>query len=424
MYIREKIRLFERQVFMTSSPNYNFGYFGGYDYNAIMSNPYFLMAANSPNVNFRANTEGANGAQYVNSVSDNNQNSVQQAVVSQPAEQEGGSNFVQGALALTLIGAGAYALFRGHKSGYLEKAWKKFTGKTDNKTVNTVLQNLTAVKNGNGEIKLMVPNKTKTFAGKNIQSGVNEYGIQQAVSESRQAFNPEISVPRSFHVTTPGNNYTVFIKDGEVTKVVSALMKKDEDVLARLVNAEAGSSDAQVLEKFKKIAEELGKKSEEADKTILKEVTNIRYSNQYGDDTLNMVMTKYGETPKLQSFKTLEQFDKVSEAVKQYTPSASEEVFAGNIINQTGGWLNKKGVLIDGLGVLKCNEEIVSGTRCFFEGDKLVKIVQGENTYTEGSFGFIDFVKKNEKAIEQFKKDVFVDKIAAKIPVGSIIGTV
>ena len=409
---------------MTSSPNYNLGYFGGYDYNALMSNPYFLMAANSPNINFKGNTESTAGTQNVNNVAENNQNTVQQAVVSESEEQESGSSFVQGALALTLIGAGAYALFRGHKSGYLEKALKKFTGKSDNKTVNTVLQKMTAVKNGNGEIKLMVPNKTTTFAGKKVQPGVNEYGIQRAVSESKQALNPEVSTLQSFHITTPEDSYTVFIKDGEVTRVVSALMKKDEDVLARLTNAGAETSDAKILERFKKIAEELGKKSEEADKTVLKDVTNIRYSNQYGDDTLNMVMAKYGEAPKLQSLKTLEQFDKTSEAVRQYTPSTSEEIFTGDLVNKTGSWLNKKGVLVDGLAVQKCDEEIVSGTRCFFEGDKLVKIVQGENTYTEGSFGFMDFVKKNEKAIEQFKKDVFVDRIAAKIPVGSIIGTV
>jgi hypothetical protein len=157
---------------------------------------------------------------------------------------------------------------------------------------------------------------------------------------------------------------------------------------------------------------------------VLNGVTNIRYSNKYGDDTLNMVMKKYGETPKLQSVKTLEQFDKTSDAVKAYVPSGSEEIFTGELVNQTGNWFTKKGVLVDGIGVKKCDEEIVRGTRCFFEGDKLVKIVQGGNTYEEGSFGFIDFVKNNEKAIEQFKKDVFVDKIAAKIPVGSIIGTV
>lgn len=415
---------------MTSSPQYNIGAIGGYnsmDWSTIMSNPYFLMAANSPNVNFKANTESASNtgaAQNTNTATESTQNTAQQSVVSQSDAAQEGVSLGQTALALTMLGAGAYALIKGHKTGYLEKAWNKLTGKSGNKAAETVLNQMTAIKNGNGEIKIMVPNKTTTFAGKKIQSAVNEYGIQTSVSASRQAFNPEISAVKSFHITTPEDSYAVFIKDGEVTKVVSALMKKDEDVLTRLTNAGAETSDAKVLEKFKKIAEELGKTSEEADKTVLKDVTNIRYSNKYGDDTLNMVMKKYGETPKLQSVKTLEQFDKTSDVVKAYAPSGSEEVFAGEIVNQTGKWFTKKGVLVDGVGVQKCDEEIVRGTRCFFEGDKLVKIVQGKNTYEEGSIGFKDFVSKNEKAIERFKKDVFVDKIAAKIPVGSIIGTV
>ncbi len=415
---------------MTLSPQYNIGAIGGYtptDWNAIMSNPYFLMAANSPNVNFKARTESASSAgatQNTNAATENTQNTVQQSVVSQSDAAQEGVSLGQTALALTMLGAGAYALIKGHKSGYLEKAWKKLTGKSGNKAAETVLNQMTAVKNGNGEIKILVPNKTTMFAGKKIQPAVNEYGIQQAVSESRQAFNPEISAVKSFRITTPEDSYTVFIKDGEVTKVVSALMKKDEDVLARLTNAGAETTDAKTLERFKKIAEELAKDTKEADKSVLNGVTNIRYSNKYGDDTLNMVMKKYGETPKLQSVKTLEQFDKTSDAVKAYVPSGSEEIFTGELINQTGNWFTKKGVLADGIGVKRCDEEIVRGTRCFFEGDKLVKIVQGGNTYEEGSFGFIDFVKNNEKAIEQFKKDVFVDKIAAKIPVGSIIGTV
>lgn len=411
---------------MTSSPQYNIAPFGAYDYNAIMSNPYFLMAANSPNINFKGSTEGVSNTgntEKADNVSNNSQNNTQQTVISQPAEEQG-SSFATSALALTMIGAGAYALFRGHKTGYLEKMWKKFTGKSENSTVNTVLQNLTAIKNGNGDMKIMVPNKTKTFAGNKIQPGVNEYGIQQAISESRQAFNPEVSVTRSFQVETPADKYTVFIKDGEVTKVVSAMMKKDEDVLARLTNAEAGSNDAEILSKFKKVAEELGKDSKEVDKSVLSGVTNIRYSNRYGDDTLNMVMKKYGETPKMQSFKTLEQFDRTSEAVKSYTPTTAEEIFAGNLVNETGNLFNKKGVLVDGVGVIKCDKEIVSGTRCFFESGNLVRIEENGLSYPADSFRFKEFVKNNQKAIDDFKKKVFEDRIAKEIPNGAVIGTV
>lgn len=410
---------------MTSSPQYNINALSGYtpmNWDSIMYNPYFLMAANSPNVNFKGSTEAS-----ANVTNSGNSQSVNQ-VAAQAEEPSEGVSLTQGVMALALIGAGAYGIIKGHKSGYFEKMWKKVTGKSNDKTVNTVLQQMAAVKNGNGEIKIKVPNKTTTFSGKNIQSKVDEYGINSSISAAKQEFNPQVSAIKSFHITTPEDSYTVFLKDGEITKVVSTLMKKDEDVLARLVNAESKSSDSQILERFKKIAEELAKDTKEADKAVLKDVTNIRYSNQYGDDTLNMIMKKYGETPKLQSFKTLEQFDKTSEAVKSYNPSSAEEVFAGSIVNETGGLLSKKGVLADGLGVLRCDEEIVRGTRCFFEGDKLVKIqevVDGKVVdYSAGSFRYIDFVKEHQKEIDAFKKDVFTDRIASKIPKGADIGLV
>jgi len=408
---------------MTSSPQYNIGGIGGYpmDWNAIMSNPYFMMAASSPNVNFKANTESASqsgAAQNTNSVSNNSQNAAAQSVVSQPQEQQQGSGFAQSALAVTLIGAGAYALFRGHKSGYLEKMWKKFTGKSDNKTVNTVLQNLTAVKNGNGEIKIQVPNKTKTFAGVHVNSGAEAYGVKGAISAEKLAFNPEVSAARGFQLDTPIGRYTVFMKDGKVSKIIEG----HKNVYEEFANAEAKTTNAELFEKFKKIAAELGKDPKEVDKDVLKDVVNIGFINKYGDDTLKLTMSKYGETPQLKAFNTLKQFSKDDVAVMQYKPSSSERIFAGDLVKKTG-WINQKGVLAEGLEVIRC-EENIAGAKCFFENGKLVKILQDGNEYTAESLGFDKFVKANEKAIEQFKKDVFVDKIAAKIPVGSIIGTV
>lgn len=412
---------------MGNAPSYNAGMFSGMDYNSLMNNPYLYYAMMSPNINFKAAQEAKTKTEQEETSANtaSNDGAKVDYAATQPDESNTGlwvTGIVGAAALITCMAKGGGNPVKGAKALY-ERFFKSAKTKTS-ESAKTVLSKMQAVKNGRGEIKLNVPDKTKTFAGKNIPSGVDEYGIRQAVSESRQAFNPEISTLRSFHITTPEDRYTVFIKDGEVTKVVSAKIKEG-DVLARLASAEAGSSDAQNLEKIKKIAEELGKNPEEVDKRIFKDVVkNIRYSNQYGDNTLNMVMKEYGETPKLQSLRTLEQFDKNAEAVKAYVPSASEEVFAGELVNQTGNWLIKKGVLTDGVGVLRCNEEIVSGTRCFFEGDKLVKIVQGENTYTEGSFGFIDFVNKNQKAIDKFKKDVFQDKIWDKIPKGADIGVI
>ena len=405
---------------MTSSPQYNIGALNSYDPNALMNNPYLYMAMMSPNVNFKANpTTQIQAAENTQTVTNDGA-----IPVTTPTGQ--GSDGVS--LGTTIIGTaivagGALWAIKSGKFSQAGKALQKLIGKGESSSSTTALSRLAAVKNGNGELKVLVPNRTKTFAGNQVQAGVNEYGVREAVAASRQAFNPQVSAINSFQVVTPADSYTVFVKDGKITKVVSALMKKDEDVLARLVNAEAKSSDAELLERFRNIVTELGKDAKEADKAILKDIKNIRYTNKFGDDTLKLSMSKYGEEPTLRSFTTLEQFDRSHNAVKAYTPTSSEEVFAGELVNKKGGWFNKQGVLVDGLKVTRC-ETNIAGAKCYFEGNNLVKIEQGGEVYANNSIGYKEFVKKHEKLINQFKKDVFEDRIASKIPVGAVIGTV
>ena len=407
---------------MASSPQYNFGAIGSMDYYSLMNNPYFLAAMQTANPNFKASkTTETQNTQAAAAQTTNNDGAIP-VISSSQQSADSGSNFVTGALATVLIGGGALWALKSGKLSQVSKAFKSLTGKGET-TQTTALSKLRAIKNGNGELKIQVPKKTKTFAGNNLENGVREYGVQSSVSAAQQAYNPAISKARSFQVVTPADSYTVIVKDGKITKVVSALMKKDEDVLARLVNAEAKTSDAELLDRFKKIAEELGKDSKEVDKSVFKDVVNIRYSNQYGDDTLNLVMKKYGEDPTLQSFRTLEQFDRTSDAVRAYVPSTAEEVFAEDLVNQTGGWFNKKGVLVDGVSVLKC-EENLAGAKCFFEGNNLVKVKIGDIEYPSNSIGYKEFIKNNKDVIEKFQKDVFEDKIASRIPKGAVIGTV
>ena len=474
---------------MGISPNYNLGAFGSYDYNALMNNPYFLAAFNSPNINFKADA----GAQ-------NTQLTSQYGQTSPLAQTTGTQSFSQNNLpvdyaaakpdesntGLWVTGAvGAAALIGCMKKGggnpikgaqlLYEKFFKSAEKKTA-ETAKTVLKSMQAVKNSKGEIKFNVPNKTKTFAGTHVENGAAEYGLKDAISASEKVFNPENgSALRGFQVNTPVGKYTVFMKDGNVSRVIQAqedvyaqlknakadskeaeLLKRIEeklktlgagknqfqfstptenyavivkdgkidkiltshkDVCAQLAEAGENSSDALLREKIAKIAEELGKTSKDADKSLLKDAVNISYVNKNGDNTLKLTMGKYGDEAQIKSFKTLEQFDKDSLAVKQYEPTEAEKIFAGELVS-------KKGVLAEGVGVLKCDEEIVKGTRCFFEGDKLVKIVQGENTFTENSNGFINFVKEHSKEIDKFKKAVFTDRTVSKIPAGSIIGVV
>ena len=466
---------------MTSSPQYGSAPISGIDYNAIMNNPYFLAAANSPNVNFKAGQDAANVQQtspLTNSAETlvPSQNIPVDYATTQPDESHTGlwvTGIVGAAALIGCMKKGGGNPIKGAKMLY-EKFFKSANKSAE--TGKTILTSMQAVKNSKGEIKFNVPNKTKTFAGTHVDSGAAEYGLKDAVSSSRKMFNPENgSVVRGFQVKTPIGKYTVFMEDGNISRVIQA----QEDVFAQLKNAKAGSKEAELLkqienklktlgagkdhfqfstptenyavivkggkidkiltsrkdvcaqlaeagenstdailrDKIAKMAEELSKAPKEADKSALKDVVNISYINKDGDNTLKLAMDNYSETPQIKSFKTLEQFDKESLAVKQYEPSEAEKIFVTDLVG-------KKGVLADGVGVLKCDEEIVKGTRCFFEGGKLVKIVQGENTFTENSNAFLSFVKEHSKEIDKFKKEVFTDRIASKIPAGSVIGTV
>lgn len=402
-----------------TSPQYGYAPVGGINYFDAMNNKFLQAAMMAPNPNFKASqTSQSQAADAVQSAA--NDGAI--PVVPQAGVQEasaGGSNFVTGVLATALIGGGALWMLKSGKFSKAEKAFKSLIGKGEGETATTtVLTKLRAIKNGNGELKVQVPNKTKTFAGNHVNAGVTEYGIKPAIAAERQVFNPQVSKLRGFQVDTPIGRYTVFVKDGQISKVIEG----HKDVTEQFAQASANSTDSILLERFKKVAAELGKDTKEVDKSVLKDVVNIGYVNKYGDDTLKLTMGKYGETPQLKAFNTLKQFSKDDVAVMQYKPSSSERIFAGDLVKKTG-WINQKGVLAEGLEVIRC-EENIAGAKCFFENGKLVKILKGGNEYTAESLGFDKFVKANEKAIDSFKKDVFEDRIADKIPNGALIGTV
>ena len=400
-----------------STPYFNYGW-NGFNSMDSLTNQYLQAALMAQNVNFKGDSSQVASADSAQAVSANNGGIP--VVQTQTTQQEasGGSNFVTTALATAVIGGGALWMLKSGKFSQASKAIKSWMDKGESEA-STVLTRLRAIKNGNGELKLQVPNKTKTFAGNHITNGADAYGIKSAISAERQVFNPQTSQLRGFQVNTPIGRYTVLMKDGQISKILEG----HKDVSEQFANAGANTTDAELLANFKKIVSELGKDSKEIDKNKLKDVVNIGYINKNGDDALKLTMAKYGETPKLKALTTLEQFDKNSTAVGSYTPSSAEEVFAGDLVKQTGSWFSKKGVLADGLGVIECKENI-AGAKCFFEGENLVKIKIGNVEYPMESIRFKDFVKANEKAIEQFKKDVFVDKIADKIPTGALIGTV
>lgn len=373
------------------------------------------MGFTNSNVNFKGANTVSQGTDTTTAQSANNVSIPVNYAQTTPDESHTGL-WVTG-----VIGAGALIAcmakgggnpIKGAKAWY-EKFFNK-AGKAATDKSKTVLTKMQAVKNGNGEIKLNVPNQTKTFVGTHINAGVSEYGIKGAISTERQAFNPqsEAFAMRGFQVNANNKKYTVFMKDGQVSKIVEGYRTNVTE-----------SVDSELKNKIIKMAEELAKNPKDVDKEVIKDVINIGYVNRYGDDTLKLTIGQYGDRPQLKSLRTLRQFNKDDVPVLQYVPSESEKIFNNQLTKQDSflGIRYGQKALVDGVKVISVPPTEIAGVKCFFEGDKLVKIVENGNPYKANSNGFIQFVKKNEKAIEDFKKDVFVDKIFDKIPVGSII---
>ena len=384
------------------------------DWNTILADQWYQQAAMAPNVNFKAarTTEAE-------SVAPQATNNIAIPVAPTTQEQSSGGPTTT-VLGTALLAGGALWMLKSGKFSQARKALRSIVGKGEAGTT-TVLKHMRAVKNRNGELQIQVPGKTTTVHGKNIQPLVDKYGITGAISAERQAFNPATSALESFKVKLGKNEYViVHTQNGKITKVVDFT---GQDTLKTLNDANATTEQKNLLEKINKIVTELGKDSKDVNKSLLKDVSYISYTNKFDDDILKLTMKEYGQNPSFRSFTTLEQFSRDSKAVKAYTPSSSEEVFAGELVNQKGSWLNKRGVLVDGLKVVKC-EENIAGAKCYFEGGKLIKIEQNGEIYTNASIGFKEFEKANKEAIERFTKDVFEDRIASKIPTGAIIGTV
>lgn len=405
-----------------STPYFNYGW-NGFNSMDSLTNQYLQAALMAQNVNFKGDSSQVASADSAQAVSANNGGIP--VIPTQTTQQEasGGSNFVTTALATAVIGGGALWMLKSGKFSQASKAIKSWMGKGESEA-STVLTRLRAIKNGNGELKLQVPNKTKTFAGTEINTGVNEYGIKGAISAERQAFNPQSSLLNGFRLTTSTGEYKIVLKDGNPVSIIKD--GKGGNILQRLTEAKSDTDDGKLLAQIKNIVHELGKDKKDINSTLLQDVKNIRFTNHYGDDTLVFNIKQYNDKPQLRAFRTLEQFDKNDIPVMQYKPSESEKIFNNELTKQDSilGIGYGKKTLVDGVTVLSVPPTEIAGAKCFFEGEKLVKIIKDGNTYEVDSNGFIQFVEKNEKAIEQFKKDVFVDKIADKIPTGALIGTV
>lgn len=403
------------------TPYDSVNYWTPMNYDSIAADKWYQWASQTPNVNFKGANTVSQGTDTTTAQSANNVSIPVNYAQTTPDESHTGL-WVTGAIgAAALIACackGGGNPIKGAKAWYekfFNKAGKAATDKSKN-----VLTKMQAVKNGNGEIKLNVPNQTKTFVGTHINAGVSEYGIKGAISTERQAFNPQTSLLNGFRLTTPNGEYKIVLKDGNPVSIVQN--GKGGNILQRLTEASSDTDDGKLLAQIKNIVQELGKDKKDVNSTLLQDVKNIRFTNNFGNDTLILNICQYSDKPQLRALRTLKQFDTNDVVVQQYKPSSTEKIFINEITKKTGiPFLTRKNILIDGVNVISIPQTEIAGAKCFFEGDKIVKIINGGIPYEADSIGFARFIQENEKAIEKFRKDVFVDKIFDKIPVGSVI---
>ena len=378
-----------------------------------LNNPAFKGASSTgaanPNIAQTGGTTQVNGGIPVNTT---------------PAEQSSG-------LAGTLIGGtiflgGAATCIVAAKKGKFGQAWnalKKMVGKGTEESTNVVencLKKMTAYKDAEGNMRIMIPGKKgKPIVGKdNIEEFARKNYANEVISAERQAFTQQ-SVLKEYQVFSDGKVYNVAVKDGNVVKIYEPV-NPDANLLERFSKATAGTTEASQLEYFKKVLTELGKDKDSVDKTILSSVSNIRYTNTYGDNILEMSVSEYGKTPLMQKLTTLERFSPESTEFKKTALKEGEEFF-GN-----PEFLNGK--FVDGakLGVhpekIKYTTVDASGNKvekeCIgnFNGRELVSITETvdgvAHTFPKDSpaYNMVIESKDGKKSIENILKGIFDKK--------------
>lgn len=395
------------------TPYDNYGLTGN-NWDAFMNDYYYQMMAKYQNPSFKSTQASQTySANALESIQDSALTNNAASYLTQPAqESSGGMNFTTSALATAIIGTGAYLLLKKNPNAMSKvKSFLHIGSNNSTGSIKTTLKNLTATKGPDGKIKFLIPGETTTVSGNAISEFVSKHGIQDAINSIKQAFNPEKSKINSFVFNSGSAEYTVKAENGTISGVKDKL---GNDILKRMQDAESGHADALRLEGFNNILKELAK-TKDVDKSVLNGVTNIKYTNTYGDDILNLTLKKYGETPQLKEFTTLQRFDFNDSKMQALKLSQKEKVFADSKFF-------KDGKLIDGIKVSKFSDKIGGGNIGNFEGEQLISITKPDGTVlTVDSAGHADIVNKYQNNIDKLVKKVMVKR--DYIPTGATLVT-
>ncbi len=374
---------------------------------SYMNDPYLMYALNSYNPNFMGTQSSGAMSGYPGMpevTTPYAEPSVNTPTTTVPTEESGSNTglIVGGALA-TAAAVGALVKGKGNPVKGVKAIWKSLSGKgeaTTKEAVKEVSDKIKAFKSRNGSIVYTIPGRNKTIKNPaEIQSYAQQYGIDL---KQLSKFNSEKSklTEYKFKYEDGGRINTVTVKNGEITDINNGT-KSIKEILES-----TNGDDIKFVEALNKRVNDI-EKGISGNQSAYKDLFDIRYQTQIGDNIVNMSRSSIGSKAKVEELTTLERFGQNSEALKAYLYNNPE---AKNIFLSKEF---KKGKLPQGMKVESFDYNFNKDIKCHYKNDKLAGITVGGKYYERGTDKCDAFLADNEDIIKKQIDKLFKD---GKVP--------
>ena len=269
------------------------------DYNSLLMNRWFLEAAKSPNLNFKASQANNTQQQTTDDTSNATANNVVDYAAVKPDESHTGlwiTGAIGAAALITCAAKGKGNIAEGAKKIY-EGFFKKGKKQVE-KSVGNKLQSLQVVRKGD-KVECFVPGEKTTIKGNNdVINHLNAYGIDL---RSITGFKDGVSKLAGGTFKTEGG-YNVTFEGDKVTKIIN---KSGKDVTKTCAK--------DTLEKIKAEIET----AKEMDKFWMKNFSEAKVVREIGDEVAH-VTYRPKKAPEITSLNTNKPVDLTDDAVKSW----------------------------------------------------------------------------------------------------------
>jgi len=379
------------------APDYSINGIGS----SYATDPYFWKAYNSPNFmagyqSQLATAANAAATQQTSSTQATTSNVSALPQTSAKEESSGGGLIAAGLLAAGGIGATIYAAKKGNGKGVIQGFKNIFgIGKNAETEAAKAYSQIRASVDKNGKLTYTLPGKTKTLTS---STAINDYASKYGIDlKPLSKFNSKTSklTGYKFTIADGGKVNTVTVKNGEIVDIHNGT-KSIKEILE--------STNADDIKFVDKIKDKIAKveKGASGNQSAYKDLTNIEYQTQIGDDIVTMTRTSISAKPQISALTTSERFAEDAEALKAYlynNPDA-KEVFLSQAL--------KKGKLPDGIRVESFDYSFDKHIKCHFKDGQLTGITQDGKYYAKGTDKCDSFLADNEsvvnKAVDKIKE--------------------